>query len=171
MTRLAKLQLIGPLVLAFTIIAEELATYLLACNPSSEFAWYLNLNLFGIFQRSHSVLSEHFGGPYLQLIYVAAPILLLASGGYAFRLRLPVAVASNLSFAYAFFLAYAWYRAAVPSQQAASLGATGYDSVMNLSAVNWTSGPHVYVLAALLIPSVFSFAASHLLYLRAVRGA
>ena len=171
MTRLAKLQLIGPFVLAFTLIAEELATYLLAWNPSSEFAWYLNLKLFGIFQRSHYVLNDHLGIPYLQLLLVAAPILLLAFGGSALRLRLAVAAASNLSFAYAFFLAYAWYSAEAPSLQAASLGATGYDSVMNLSALNLTFGPHMCVLAVLLIPSLLSFTASHLLYLRAVRQA
>ena len=115
MSRLAKLQLIGPLVIAFAIVAEEFATYLLAWNPSSEFAWYLNLKLFGIFQRSHYILSDHFGTPYFQLLFVAAPILLLALCGFAFRLRLPIAAASNLSFVYAFFLAYAWYSIETPS--------------------------------------------------------
>jgi hypothetical protein len=170
MARLAKLQIIGPLVLVFTIIAEELAAYLLAWKPSSEFAWYLNLNLFGIFQRSHAVLSEHFSIPYLQLIFVAAPILLLVWGGSVLRLRFPIAAASNLSFVYAFFLAYAWYGIGAPSPQAASLASTAEASVMSFSALSLTYGPQVYVLAALLIPSLFSFAASHVVYLCAVRG-
>lgn len=158
------------MVLAFTIVAEELATYLLAWRPSSEFAWYLNLKFFGIFQRSHSVLSEHIGIPYLQLLFVAVPILFLVWSGSALRLRLPIAIASNLSLAYAFFLAYAWYVIDAPSRPAASLVATAYASVANFSAPSLTSGPHLYVLAALLISSLFSFGASHLLYLRAVRG-
>ena len=96
MSRLTKLQLIGPLVLGCTIIAAELATYLLAWMPSSEFAWYLNLEVFGVFQRSHYMLSNHFVVPYFQLLFVAAPIMLLTCSGFAFRLRFPIAAASNL---------------------------------------------------------------------------
>lgn len=170
MTRLAKLQIIGPIVLALTIAAEEIAAGMLAWKPSSEFAWYLNLHVFGIFQRSHYMLSEYFGVPYFQLLFIALPIVLLASTGIGLRARLPVAVASNLSFAYAFFLAYSWYGTQAPAPRAASLGDTAYDSVFNLSALNLTLGPHVYVLAALIIPALFSAAASHLMYFRAVRG-
>jgi hypothetical protein len=169
MTKLAKLQLVGPLVLALTIVAEELATYWLAWKPSSELAWYLNLKLFGAFQRSHYILSDHFSTPYFQLLFVAAPILVLAYGGIAFRLRLPIAVASNLSFAYAFFLAFASNRIDSPAQQAASLAGTAHDFVFNFSALNPTIGPQAYVLTALLIPTLLSFMAAHLLYLRAVR--
>jgi hypothetical protein len=171
MARLAKLQIIGPVVLCVVIIAEEMAAYALALMPSSEFVWYLNLKLFGAFQRSHYILSDHFSTPYFQLLFVAAPILLLAYGGIAFRLRLPIAIASNLSFAYAFFLAYASNRIESPAQQAASLAGTAHDFVFNLSALNLTIGPQLYVLTALIIASLISFAASHLLYLRAVREA
>ena len=83
MSKLAKLQLIGPFVLACTIIAAELATYLLAWMPSSELAWYLNLEVFGVFQRSHYILSERFSVPYFQMLFIAAPIMLLACGGFA----------------------------------------------------------------------------------------
>lgn len=169
MARLAKLQLIGPFALALTIIAAELAAYWLNCKPSSELAWYLNLTTFGIFQRSHSVLSEHFGIPYLQLLFVATPILLLAYGGFALRLRLPAALASNLSCAYVFFLMYACYGANSSSTPAASLAATAYRSVVSFSALNFASGPQAFTLSAVLIPSLLSFAASHLLYFRAVR--
>ena len=169
MSKLAKIQLLGPLVLAFTIVAEELATCLLAWNPSSEFAWYLNLKLFGTFQQSHYILSDHFSTPYFQLLFVAAPIFLLTFGGFSFRLRLPIAAASNLSFVYAFFLAYAWNRGETLAPQAASLAGAAYDSVLNFSALNLTFGPQICVLTVLLIPSLLSFTASHLLYLRAVR--
>jgi hypothetical protein len=169
MTRLAKLQLAGPLALAFTIAAEELATYWLVRNPSSEFAWYLNLNFFGAFQRSHNILSYLYNVPYFQLLFVAAPILFLACGGLGLGHRLAVAVASNLSFAYAFFLAYATAKIESPAQQAASLTGAAHDSVFNLSVLNPTIGPWNFVLIALVIPTMLSFVASHLQYIRAVR--
>ena len=170
MTKLAKLQLAGPLVLAFMIVAEELATYLLAWKPSSEFAWYLNLQFFGIFQRSYYILSNYFSIPYFQLLFVAAPILLLAASGIVFRLRLPIAIASNLSLAYTFFLAYASNRIQSPAQQAASLAGTAYDSIWNFALPNLAIGPQFCILTALIIPSMLSFAASHLLYLRVVQN-
>jgi hypothetical protein len=170
MVRLAKLQLIGPIVLALAIGAEELATVLLAWKPSSAFAWYLNLELFGIFQHSHSMLSGHFDLPYLQLMLVAAPILAMALVGQALHARLPVAIAANLSFAYAFFLAYSWYSIRMPASQAASLDGSVFGQSFSMTGLNLTFGPHVCVLAALLIPSLLSSTASHLTYLRAMRG-
>jgi len=169
MTKLAKLQLIGPLVLFLVIAAKELATCALAWYPSSATAWYLNLKLFGVFQRSHYMLSDHFSIPYFQLLFVAIPILLLACIGVGLRRRFPIALASNLSFTYAFFLAYAWRAVETPSLQAASLTELGYSSMLNLSAFSLSSGPHMYVLTALFIPSLLSFAASHVVYLHAVR--
>jgi hypothetical protein len=169
MSRLTKLQLIGPLVLGCTIIAAELATYLLAWMPSSEFAWYLNLEVFGAFQRSHYMLSNHFAVPYFQLLFVAAPLMLLTYSGFAYRLRFPIAVASNLSCVYACFLAYTWQRDGALQGQAASLTGAASDSSFNLSGLALTFGPQVYILAALLMTSLLSFAASHALYLRSVR--
>lgn len=170
MSRLGKLQLIGPVVIALAIVAEELATCLLAWRPSSAFAWYLNLEVFGIFQHGHAMLSDHFSTPYLQLWLIATPILLLTFGGFMFRVRLAVAVASNLSFAYAFFLACACYSIRTPAGQSASLAGATYDTAFSFSALNLTLGPHGYVLMALLVPTLLSTAASHLVYLRAVRG-
>ena len=171
MNRLAKLQLIGPLVLACTIIAAELATNFLAWMPSSELAWFLNLEVFGVFQRSHYMLSDHFAVPYFQLWFVAAPILLLVCGGFAFRQRLPVAAASNLSCVYACFLVYTWLRVGASPLRAASLAGAASDSAFNLSSLTLTLGPQACILTALLITSLLSFAASHALYLGAVRKA
>ena len=170
MSKLAKLQLIGPVVLALAIVAAELAACFLAWKPSSAFAWYVNLELFGIFQRGHSVLGSNFNAPYLQLWLVAVPMLFLSLGGFALRSRLPIALASNLSFAYAFFLTYSWYGTRLPAPQSASLASEAYDTAFSFSALNLTFGPHVFVLAVLLIPSLLSTTCSHLVYVRAVRG-
>jgi len=170
MSRLVKLQLIGPLLLALVIVAEELATYWLAYAPSSAVAWYLNLELFGIFQHSHARLASVCNVPCLQLMFVATPILLLAIGGAALRQRLPLAVAGNLSLVYACFLGFAWLEVRTPALQAVSLSASVYTSALGYSAAKITLGPHAYMLATLVCASLLSAAAAHLQYLRAVRA-
>ena len=164
MNRLTKIQLIGPLALACTIAAAELAAKLLAWMPSSEFVWYLNLEVFGVFQRSHYFLSDHFVVPYFQLLFIAAPITLLACSGFALRLRLPVAIASNLGCVYACFLAYTWQKVGAP-MQAASLAGAASDSAFSLSGISLMPGPQAYVLATLLMTSLLSLIASHTSYL------
>jgi hypothetical protein len=171
MNRLAKLQLIGPFVLSCTVIAAEAAAHALALKPSSVVAWYLNIEIFGIFQRSHYVLSDKLNLPYFQLLLVAVPILLLAGAGAVCRRPLMVAVASNLSLIYALFLAYAWHLVETPALVAASLGSSQIYSALSWSAFTLSSGPHGLVLMAMLIPALLSFAVSHLVYIRAVRRA
>ena len=169
MSRLGRLQLIGPLLLALAIVAEELAAYWLAYRPSSALAWYLNLELFIVFQHSHAMLAGAFGMPGLQLVFVAAPILMLTLASVTFRARLPLAVASNLSLLYAFFLAYAWFGIRPPALQAASLGGSVYNSVFGFSVAKLTLGPHICLIATLLCATLLSTAAAHLQYLRAAR--
>ena len=169
MIKLVKLQLIGPFVLVITITAAEVAACVLAWEPSSATAWYLNINLFGIFQRSHYMLSGHFNIPYFQLLFVAVPILLLACAGLACHRSLLISISSNLSFVYAMFLSYAWYLIETPSLQAASLAGSEYYRALRWSALSLSAGPNVYVLAALFIASLLSFSASHLFYLHAMR--
>ncbi len=169
--QLAKLQLVGPFVVAAMIIAAEAAAYALAQRPSSALAWYLNIEVFGLFQRGHYVLSDRFALPYFQLVGVALPILFLAGGGLACRGPLMVATASNLSLVYALFLAYAWHLVETPALVAASLGSPPLYAVLSWSAVTLSSGLHALILLTMLIASLFSCTASHLSYLRAVRQA
>ena len=168
MNRLAKLQLFGPIVLAMTIVAAELATQLLALKPSSMLAWYLNIEIFGMFQRSHYVLGNFFGVPYLQLAFVAIPLLLLCSIGLVVRRPLVIAITSHFGFVYACFVAYTWFLVGTPSLQAASLTQSQIVSVVSLSASNLPTGPQLAVMLALLVTSLLSFAGSHVHYLRAV---
>src|SRR5262245_26192603 len=98
MMRLAKLQLIGPVALFVAIAAAEAAAYGLAQSPSSQTLWYVNIEVFGVFQRSHYHLSNYVDVQYLQLFAVALPLLCAGLVGYAVRQQLLLAVASNLSF-------------------------------------------------------------------------
>jgi hypothetical protein len=58
MNRLFKLQLLGPLALFAAALCAELAARALQYAPSSELLWFINLRMFGIFQRSDAMLSE-----------------------------------------------------------------------------------------------------------------
>src|SRR6266481_644746 len=100
MNRLFKLQFLGPLALFVATACAELAARALSSAPGSEILWFVNLRMFGIFQRSHAALPEFVTIEGFQLAGIALPIFLLACYGLAARRRLPLALASHLSFAY-----------------------------------------------------------------------
>ena len=158
MGRLFKLQFLGPMALFVATLSAELAVRALAYAPSSEFLWFVNLKMFGIFQRSYSMLNDLVGIQNFQLVGIALPIFLLACYGLAARRRLPLALASNLSFGYAALLLLSWQTPGAPTTQA------------SLGSIAIPSGAGFYVLTGILGTSLVSFAISHLLYLRAARS-
>ena len=166
MNRLGKLQLVGPATLMVAILASESAARALAYAPTSETLWYINLNIFGLFQKTRYYLYDYI--PYdlrnylpvvsAQLFFVIVPIFLVACLGLAFRKRLLVAVASNLSFVCTASLLFLWYTDERQSQEA------------SLVIVGALRGPNLYLLATLLGASLLSFLVSHLLYIREYRN-
>jgi hypothetical protein len=156
MNRLFKLQFLGPFALFATTLCAELAARALQYAPSSELLWFVNLKMFGIFQRSDAVLSYYVPIDGFQLFGLALPIFVLACFGLAARSRPAFTVATHLSAAYALFLIVAWH-VGVPTVAQASLG-----------AVAIPSGGQ-YVMATILGTCFLSFAITHLLYIRAVR--
>jgi hypothetical protein len=158
MGRLFKLQFLGPMALFVATLSAELAVQALAYAPSSEFLWFVNLKMFAIFQRSYYMLSDFISIQSFQLLGIALPIFLLACYGLAARSRLPLAVASNLSFGYAALLLLSWQTPGAPTTQA------------SLGSIAVPSGAGFYVLTGILGTSLVSFAISHLLYLRAARS-
>jgi hypothetical protein len=158
MSRLFKLQFLGPLALFVATLSAELAVRALAYAPSSELLWFVNLKMFGIFQRSYYMLSELVTVQGFELFGIALPIFLLAVYGLAARRRLPLALASNLSFAYAALLLLSWQGPGQHTTQA------------SLGFIAVPTGAGLYVLSGILGTSLLSFAISHLLYLRAARS-
>jgi hypothetical protein len=163
MNRLFKLQFLGPFALFAATLCSELAARALEYAPSSELLWFINLRIFGIFQRSYAhssdvaailgfQLSDGF-----QLFGVALPIFLLACLGLAAKVRLPFTVATHLSAVYAGFLVLSW-QVGVPIVRQASL-----------VPIAVPSGPGLYVTATVLGTCLLSFAVTHLLYFRAIR--
>ena len=108
MNRLAKLQLIGPAFLFAAVLAAEAGAYALSLFPSSETLWYVNLKVFGMFQRSYYLVDNYTGVPSFNLFFIATPILLLGCVGVFGRKRLLLAISSNLSFVYAGLLIHQW---------------------------------------------------------------
>jgi hypothetical protein len=157
MDRLFKLQFLGPFALFAATLCAELAARALEYDPSSEFLWFINLRIFGIFQRSHAMLSGFISIDGFQFFGLALPIFLLACFGLAAKSRLPFTIATHLSAAYAGFLVLSW-QVGVPTTTQASLG-----------PIVVPSGPGLYVMVTILGSCLLSFAVTHLLYFRAVR--
>src|SRR4029077_8189697 len=120
MNRLFKLQFLGPFALFATTLCAEVAARALQYAPSSELLWFINLRIFGIFQRSHAMLSELVAIDGFQFFGVVLPIFLLACLGLLAKARLPFTVATHLSAVYAGFLVLSW-QAGVPTVKQASL--------------------------------------------------
>jgi hypothetical protein len=157
MNRLFKLQFLGPLALFAATLCAELAARALQYAPSSELLWFINLRVFGIFQRSYAMLSYSGAIDGFQFFGVALPIFGLACFGLAAKSRLSFTVATHLSAAYAGFLVISW-QAGVPTITQASLG-----------PIAVPSGVGLYVMATILGTCLLSFAITHLLYFCAVR--
>src|SRR3954471_10894496 len=104
MTPLLKLQFLGPFALFVATLCAELAARALEYSPSSEILWFINLRMFGIFQRSYALLSDFVPIEGFQLFGIALPIFALACLGLTTKLRLPLALATHLSVAYVAFL-------------------------------------------------------------------
>ena len=152
-----KLQFLGPLALFVATLSAERAARALAYAPRSETLWFVNLRMFGIFYRSDAILGEFVPVDGFQLFGVALPIFVLACVGLATKLRLPLALATHLSAAYAAFLVLS-FQSPARSATEASLG-----------PVAMPSGAVLNVLTVILGACRASITLSHLNYIRAVR--
>jgi hypothetical protein len=157
MNRLFKLQFLGPLALFVATLSAELAACALEHSPSSAFLWFVNLRIFGIFQRSDAMLSEFVSIDGFQFFGIALPIFLLACFGLATKFRIPFTVATHLSAAYAAFLVHSW-QVGVPTLKQASL-----------VPIAVPTGPGLYMMATILATCLVSFVVTHLIYLRHAR--
>ena len=161
MNRLFKLQFLGPFALFAATLCAELAARALQYAPSSELLWFINLRIFGIFQRSYAMLlnlSEVVPIDGFQFFGLALPtfVFTLACIGLAAKSRLPFTVATHLSVVYAGFLVLSWQLGEPTVRQA------------SLVPVAVPSGPGLYVMATILGTCLLSFVITHLLYIRAV---
>lgn len=153
MNRLFKLQFLGPLALFVATLSAELAARALDYAPASATLWYLNLKVFGLFQRSHEALGAYVDLEGFQLFGVALPIFALACVGLVMRSRLPLAMSTQFAAGYAAFLLLSWQSPQAPVTQA------------SLRVIAIPSGEGLYMLAGILGTCLLSCVVSHLLYL------
>jgi hypothetical protein len=156
MTRLTKLQFLGPLVLFLAVATAEGAAFALAHFPTSEALWYLNLKIFVIFQRSYYLLSPLLGLPYSQLLFIALPLVATASYGLIARRAFPLALAGHLSFIYTAFLIYSQVKA------------VSHPLAASLIGIAVPIGPDIYLPIVLVGVCIISLAVSHFHYLRQI---
>src|SRR4051812_45206172 len=131
MNRLFKLQFLGPFALFAATLCAELSVRALQYAPTSELLWFVNLRMFGIFQRSDAVLSYYVPVDGFQLFGLALPMFVLACFGLAARSRPLFTVATHLSASYALFLVVSW-RVGAPTVTQASLGAFAVPRVASM---------------------------------------
>ncbi|EIG56969.1 hypothetical protein ABIB90_008316 [Bradyrhizobium sp. JR4.1] len=155
MSRLFKLQFLGPFVLFAATLCAELAARALQYAPSSELLWFINLRMFGIFQRSDAALSYFVPLKGFQFFGLALPIFVLACVGLAARSRPLFTVATHVSVVYALVLVVSW-QLGTPTATQASLVTVAVPSG------GW------FVMATILGACLLSFAVTHLLYFFAV---
>jgi hypothetical protein len=155
MSRLAKLQLIGPVFLLVAAAGAEGVASALAYSPRTEALWYFHLKMFGPFRLGDDILGTYVNMAHGQLYLIELPLFLIACVGVYSKHRLALAIASNFSFLHAAFLACASY-AHEPAQIASLVG------IANVTA------PHLCLHASLLGCALLSFSASHIVYFRAI---
>src|SRR3954447_13809883 len=157
MNRLLKLQFLGPCALFAATVCAELAARALQYFPNSGLLWFVNLRMFGIFQRSDALLSYLVPIDGFQLFGLALPIFMFACFGFAAKSRPMFTIATHLSAVYAGFLVLSW-QVGVPTTTQASLG-----------PIVVPPGPGLFVMATIVGTCLLSFAITHLLYFQAVR--
>jgi hypothetical protein len=164
MVRLAKFQIVGPLALFVAVAGAEGAAWALTQVPTSEFLWFVNLRVFGLFQKSHYLLSEAIVIPYVQFMIVLL-LVVAALAGTVLKRRLALSLASNLSFLFVCAAGFAAHKME-PFSPAASLNVQPFAS----SSAIFPTGPDAYVLLILLALTLPSFVITHLVYFRAARA-
>ncbi|WP_245471317.1 hypothetical protein [Bradyrhizobium genosp. SA-3] len=107
MNRLFKLQFLGPCELFSATLSAELVVQALQYSPSSKLLRFVNLRIFGIFQRSHALLDGLVAINGFQLFGITLALFLLACLGLAGKARPAFTIATHMSAGYVGFLLFA----------------------------------------------------------------
>src|SRR5215470_9811977 len=108
MSRVARLEIVGPAILFTAILGEEIAAHALAMWPSSPTLRSLNAGLLGMFRAGHYLLSSRIDVAYSQFLCIGLPLFVTACYGFICNRRLALAIATSLTFIYVAFSMCAW---------------------------------------------------------------
>jgi hypothetical protein len=154
MPRLAELQLVGPISLLLVLVGADGVGLALGYMPASQALWYAHLYVFWPVSQSQNILGAYIDIEHNQLYLVGLPIFVIGCAGFYFKRLLALAIASNLSLIYSSFLICAPY---------ARTGRFG--SIAEIAETAATA----LCMSSLLGCTLLSFAASHIIYIRAIR--
>lgn len=152
-------QLAGPMAVIGAIGCAEVAAHALAIWPTSPLLWYLNLEVFQSFRYSFASFGVDgwpvMGDGLAPSAWLQVALIGLVGCSLIARIRLPLAIASNLSLIYSVI---AFYGAVVVN------GSLPWGGI-NL---NWLQSPSCLLAAGLLVLSLLSSTISHRSYWREI---
>jgi hypothetical protein len=156
MSKFARLQVLGPLVVFVTVFIAEAAAFALSRWPASELLWRVNLEFFGVLQKSQYLLGPTSGVPFSQLVVIAVPLLAVAIFGVLSGHDLALAVASNLSLVYTAFLILA------------GMSSRPHSLAASVAGIAVPGSPGSYIPLVLVGVSLVSAAIAHAGYFRKI---
>jgi len=147
--------LVGPLLAIGVVASAQCSAYALATWPHSALLWYLNLEVFRPVQYSFFIGADLDPTGLSQALCVVAALLALICTGSVGKIRLPLAIASNLSFLYSVVLLYGFYAANDPA----------LSIVIDVNAL-WA--PSFALVLAVLLAAAVSSVSAHRAYWREI---
>lgn len=158
MARMLDAQTFGSFVVIGCFAAAEAAARFLTAYPSSDFAWYLNIEVFRPFEIARAAASplNPLFGPYtLVLTIILLMVILLVR---VMRLHFAIALMSNLSFVATAALAYAAVSERSGSQHA------------SIGLASASGRPELVLVFVMFVSSLLAFGLSHIAFLRSIRS-
>jgi hypothetical protein len=147
--------LVGPLLVIAIVASAQCGAYALDTWPQSALLWYLNLEVFRPVQYSFFMGEGVDATGTTQALCVVLALLALICIGSLGKIRLPLAIASNLSFLYSVALLYGLYAARNPALEVS----------VKLSAL-W--GPAFVLVLIVVLAALASSASAHRAYWREI---
>lgn len=145
--------LVGPLLVVGVVASAQCGAYALNTWPQSALLWYLNLEVFRPVQYSFFIGADLDPTGLSQAFAVMTALLALICTGSVGKMRLPLAIASNLSFLYSVVLFYGFC--------AANNRALAID-------LNMLWAPSFALVLVVLLAAVVSFVSAHRAYWREI---
>lgn len=151
------LQTGGSVIFFGTFAASEVCVKILDKYPGSEIAWYLNIRVFGFFERARVETS-----PLNFLFFPEAVVFAVVAIAFAIAFRI---MRFQLGVA---FLANATFMASLALASSTRSPTIGISEIVPFQTISRAAGPEVAVFMTLLASSFSAFLASHLAYIRRI---
>lgn len=150
-----RIQIIGVVSFILALLAAELAAFALWAMPASGFLWWLNLEVF----QGVNALWRHVDGTfsldYRYTISYLLGVLALSIWAHIRRMRMAMALLSNVVFVMCGYMAFLWYRSQTMARSA------------DLSETVFQPNESGLLVTFLIVAALFGLVASHCVYFAA----